>query len=147
MMEQSSSAAGWENPAVTEIDRIITGAKTVAVVGLSSNESKASNRVAGYLAAHGFDIIPVNPAEAEILGKKSYPDLASIGRLVDIVDVFRRSEDTPAIVKEAIAVGAKCVWLQKGIVSEEAYQLARRAGIRIVMDRCLKEEHTRLSTQ
>jgi hypothetical protein len=147
MMEQSFSAAGWENPPITEIDRIIAGAKTVAVVGLSSNESKASNRVADYLAAHGFDIIPVNPAEAEILGKKSYPDLTSIGRSIDIVDVFRRSEDTPAIVKEAVAVGAKCVWLQKGIVSEEAYQLARRAGIRIVMDRCLKEEHTRLSTQ
>jgi predicted CoA-binding protein len=147
MTDQSPSAAGWENPAPAEIERIITGAKTIAVVGLSSNESKASHRVAGYLAAHGFDIIPVNPVEAEILGRKSYPDLASIGRSIDIVDVFRRSEDTPAVIKEAIAVGAKCVWLQKGVVSEEAYQLARRAGVRIVMDRCLKEEHTRLSTQ
>jgi predicted CoA-binding protein len=144
MTNRSPSKAGWENPTIPEIDRLITGAKTIAVVGLSAEASKASHQVADYLASQGFDIIPVNPSEAEILGKRSYPDLVSVGRPIDIVDVFRKSEDAPAVVKQAIAVGAKCVWLQKGVVSEAAYQLARRAGLRIVMDRCLKEEHTRL---
>ena len=146
MARTSSQKKDWENPPQTEIDRLLTEAKTVAVVGLSANTSKASHRVAAYLKAKGYTIIPVNPNETEILGEKSYPDLASIGKKIDIVDVFRRSEDTPPIVKAAIALGAGAVWLQEGIISQESYELARDAGIPIIMDRCMYKEHKKLKS-
>lgn len=146
MAETSSETKTWENPSSEEIARLLKEATTVAVVGLSANRAKASHRVAKYLKAKGYEIIPVNPNESEILGEKSYPDLASIGKKIDIVDVFRKSEDTPPIVKAAIAIGAGAVWLQEGIISQESYDLARKAGIPIVMDRCMYKEHKRLKS-
>lgn len=146
MAETSSPKKTWKNPPRKEIERILKSAATVAVVGLSANESRASHRVAKYLKSKGYKIIPVNPNETEILGEKSCPDLASVGKKIDIVDVFRKSEDTPPIVKTAIAVGAGAVWLQKGIVSQESYDLAQEAGIPIVMDRCMYKEHKKLKS-
>lgn len=146
MAETSSSKETWKNPPQKEIERILNSATTVAVVGLSAKTTKASHRVAEYLQFKGYEIIPVNPNETEILGEKSYPDLASIGKKIDIVDVFRRSEDTPPIVKAAIAIGAGTVWLQEGIMSQESYDLAHEAGIRIVMDRCMLKEREKLKS-
>jgi predicted CoA-binding protein len=146
MADKLSDKSAWANPKPREIQRIIKKAKTIAVVGLSSKIDRPSNRVAAYLQRRGYDVIPVNPGETEILGCPSYPNLAAIGRAVDIVDVFRRPEDGVAIAAEAIRIGAGCIWLQEGIVSEEAYRLAGAAGVPIVMDRCLKKEHQRLKT-
>lgn len=143
-MEQSTESNGWENPGPDEIRRIILEAKTIAMVGLSANEARASNEVARYLMKQGYRVIPVNPRESEILGEKSYPDITSIGEAVDIVDIFRKGEDTPPIVKEAIACKAACIWLQKGIVSQESYGLARQAGLPILMNICLLEQHKKL---
>jgi len=146
MAEDNRKRDGWENPSDEEIGRVIAGAKTIAVVGLSSNTSRPAYEVAEYLQKKGFEIIPVNPGESEVLGEKAYPDLASIDRKIDIVDVFRRPEDTPQVVQDAIAARAGHVWLQEGIVSREAYDIAKGAGIPIVMDRCLKKENTRLES-
>jgi predicted CoA-binding protein len=146
MMNQSSDTANWTNPQPAELKQIIGSSKTIAIVGLSSKEARPSNRVGRYLKDQGFEIIPVNPMESDVLGEKSYPDIASIGKSVDIVDVFRRGEDTPPIVEEAIRCGAKCIWLQEGVVSKESYDLATEAGIPIVMDACLLVEHKRLSS-
>ena len=143
MKDNSSESTGWENPSREEIKCLLDKFKTVAVVGLSSKAERASNEVARYLQENGFDIIPINPRETEVLGQKAYPDLASIGKAVDIVDIFRRGEDTPPIVREAIETGAKCVWLQKGVVSQESYDLAKEAGMPIVMNACMLEEHKR----
>ena len=123
------------------IDAILRDSRTVAMVGLSNKEDRPSNRVARYLLAHGFQVIPVNPALSEALGQKAYPDLTSIPVKVDVVDIFRRSEDVPPIVEEAIAIGAKVVWMQEGIVSEAAAERARSAGLLVVMDHCMKKEH------
>lgn len=144
MENKSPDAAGWENPPPEDIKNIIGSSRIIAVVGLSSKPDRASNQVARYLMEQGYEIIPVNPREEEILGRKSYPDLSSIGRPVDIVDIFRKSEDTPSIVKEAIECGARYIWLQLGIISQESYDLARAARIPIVMDACLLVEHGRL---
>lgn len=144
MSETSAGSTTWKNPPPEEIARLLKEAATIAVVGLSANTAKASHGVAKYLKSRGYKIIPVNPNESEILGEKSYPDLASIGEKVDIVDVFRKSEDTPPIVKAAIAIGAGAIWLQEGIISQESYDLAREAGIPIVMDRCMFKEHKKL---
>lgn len=139
-----SDSIHWSNPDDAAVKKIIGDSKSIAVVGLSSKPDRASFRVAQYLMAQGFEIIPVNPVETEVLGKTSYPNLTAIGRPIDIVDVFRSAEATPPIVREAIAAGAKYVWLQEGIVSEEAYRIAADAGLTIVMDKCLKKEHARL---
>lgn len=144
MKNKSPDEAGWENPPREDIRHIIGNSRTIAVVGLSSKADRASNRVARYLVGQGYEVIPVNPREDEILGRKSYPDLTSIGRPVDIVDIFRKGEDTPPIVREAIACGTRSIWLQLGIVSKESYKLARSAGIPIVMDACLLVEHEKL---
>jgi uncharacterized protein len=127
----------------TCVGEIIKGARTIAVVGLSANPDRPSHDVAGYLKRAGFTIIPVNPSLTEVLGEKCYPSLRGVPVPIDIVDCFRRSEDIPAIVEEAIAVGAKCVWMQSGIVNEAAAKRARDAGLSVVMDRCLKVEHRR----
>ncbi len=124
--------------------RILTDYKRVAIVGLSDDRSRPSNAVAKYMLQHGFEVIPVNPNHAEILGQKCYPDLSSIPTPVDIVDVFRRVEHIPALVDEAIAIKAKVVWMQLGLVHEEAAQKARDAGLEVVMDRCIKIEYARL---
>lgn len=118
-------------------------AKTIAVVGLSGSIFRPSHGVAEYLQEHGFRIIPVNPNEEEILGEKAYARLEDIAEPVDVVDVFRRPEYTPDIVRSAIAIGAKGVWLQEGIVNEEAERLARDAGLLFTQDHCIMVEHRR----
>ncbi len=118
--------------------------KNIAVVGISDNPERPSYDVASFLEKHGYNIIPVNPTLTEWKGKKCYPDLKSIPVKVDVVDIFRRPEAVPPIVDEAIAIKAKAVWMQLGIVNEEAAAKARAAGIEVVMDRCMKIEYNRL---
>jgi predicted CoA-binding protein len=113
----------------------------VAVVGLSPDAERPSFRVASYLKEQGYRIIPVNPKLSRILGETCYPDLTSIGGPVDVVDIFRRAEETPAIVDQAIAIGARAVWMQEGIVNETAAEKARGAGLLVAMDRCMRKEH------
>ena len=120
--------------------------KTIAVVGISDNPERPSNFVAKFLEEHGYKIIPVNPTLTEWEGKKCYPDLLSIPVKVDVVDIFRRPEAVPPIVDEAIAIKAKVVWMQEGIVNEEAAAKARAAGIEVVMDKCMKKEYIRLKS-
>ena len=134
-------------PSLPEIRAILEEASTIAVVGLSPKPARPSNQVARYLLAAGYTVIPVNPGQTVILDQPCYPDLAAIGRPVDIVDIFRRADQVEAIVRQAIAISARVVWMQQGIVNEEAGQLAREAGLQVVMDRCLKVEHQRLFGQ
>jgi len=114
--------------------------RTIAVVGATNDLEKPSGYVPAYLKEHGYRIIPVNPTETEVLGEKSYPDLASVPERIEVVDIFRHSEDVPPVVDEAIGAGAKAVWMQLGIVNEEAAAVARAAGLEVVMDRCMKTE-------
>ena len=113
------------------------------MVGLSSNPFRPSHFAAIYLLSEGYDIVPVNPRESEILGLKSYPSLASIPGGVEIVDIFREPSAVPAIVEEAIAIGAKVIWMQLGVIHEAAAERAHAAGLEVVMDRCMKIEHAR----
>lgn len=124
--------------------RILENHKVVAMVGLSPKEDRPSHHVARYLLAHGYTVIPVNPGQREILGQPCYPDLNSIPVRVDMVDVFRNAADVPPIAADAIAIGAKSLWLQLGIVHQEAAETAAVAGLEVVMDRCPKIEHARL---
>jgi uncharacterized protein len=126
----------------TEED-ILRNSKTIAIVGLSSNLERASNHVGTYLKTQGYRIIPVNPGEKVVLGEVCYPDLASIPQKVDVVDIFRKSGDVPPIVKDAIKIGAKAVSMQEGVVNEEAAAEARRAGLKVVMNKCMLKEHSR----
>lgn len=128
----------------TRIREILENSKTIAVVGLSPKPERDSYEVARYLQEAGYKIIPVNPRSDEILGEKAYPDLASIPESIDMVDIFRRSEHVSPIVDEAITVGAKTVWMQIGVVNEEAAGKATAAGLNVVMDRCTMREHKRL---
>lgn len=123
------------------LKKILLTTKTIASVGLSGNPNKPSNGVAEYLMGHGYHVIPVNPTADEILGQKSYPDLSSVPEKIDVVQIFRRPEDIPPIVDEAIKVGAKVIWMQEGIVNEEAAQTAREAGLQVVMDACMRATH------
>lgn len=123
---------------------ILTSARTVASVGLSSNPEKESYGVASYLIDQGYQVIPVNPTASEILGEKAYPDLASVPVKIDVVQVFRKPEDVPPVVEDAIRAGAKAVWMQEGIVNEQAAQRAREAGLQVVMDACMRANHRRL---
>ncbi|MGD9117005.1 MAG: CoA-binding protein [Dehalococcoidia bacterium] len=133
---------------ISETDKIsseiLHSSRVVAVVGLSTKPERPSHRVASYLKENGYRIIPVNPEEKEIVGETSYPDLASIPERVDVVDIFRRSEEVPAIVEEAIKIGAKAVWMQEGVVNKAAASRAREAGLMVIMDRCMRKEHLRL---
>ncbi|MDR3568730.1 MAG: CoA-binding protein [Syntrophobacteraceae bacterium] len=126
-----------------DVKAILSGAKTIAVVGISPKEESASHQVAKYLIEHGFRVIGVNPSRSEILGVKCYPDLLSIPEHVDIVDIFRRVDAIAPIVDEAIAIGAGAVWMQLGLEHEESAQKARRAGLSVVMNKCTKIEHAR----
>ena len=125
------------------IRSLLLGARTIAIVGLSSNELRASNFVGFYLKRHGYRVIPVNPREKTALGERCYPDLASVPEKIDIVDVFRQPDAVPDIAREAVRVGAGSLWLQFGVVSEEGAAIAEAGGIPVVMDRCLKIEHAR----
>ena len=129
---------------IKTLRRILTDYKRVAIVGLSEDWSRPSNFVAKYLLEHGFEVIPVNPKYDSILGQKCYPDLASIPTQIDIVDLFQRAERVPPFVDDAIAIGAKVVWMQLGIVHEAAAEKARAAGLEVIMDRCIKIEYARL---
>lgn len=124
--------------------KILNEYHTVAVVGVSPNPKRPSCRVASYLTRHGYRVIPVNPNTQQILGKTSYPDLGSIPEKVEVVDIFRRSEEVPSIVDEAIKIGAKAVWMQEGVINEEAATKATNAGLLVVMDKCMRKEHRRL---
>ena len=123
---------------------ILLSAKTIASVGLSSNQEKESYWIVAYLKEQGYRIIPVNPTADEILGEKAYPDLESVPEKIDVVQVFRKSEDVPPVVDSAIKAGAKVVWMQEGIVNEEAAEKAREAGLQVVMDACMRVTHRRL---
>ena len=136
---------GNDKPDDQTLKELMANVKTIAVVGLSTNPSKDSYRVAEYLKDQGYRIIPVNPAAKEIMGLTSYPDLASIPDPVDVVDVFRKPEHTPAIADEAAAIGAKILWLQLGIRNQEAKEKAKKAGLIFVQDACMLREHMRLA--
>jgi uncharacterized protein len=125
------------------IQRLIHSAKTIAIVGLSGNRLRASNFVGFYMQRHGFRVIPVNPREATVLGEKSYASLADVPVPVDIVNVFRAPDAVPAIARDAVAIGAKSLWCQFTVISEEGARLAEAGGLTVVMDRCLKVEHAR----
>jgi len=123
---------------------ILQSTRTIASVGLSSNPEKESYGIASYLQQQGYRIIPVNPTATEILGEKAYPDLPSVPKKIDVVQIFRRPEDVPLIVDDAIKAGVKVIWMQEGIVHEEAAQKARAAGLQVVMDACMRSTHRRL---
>jgi hypothetical protein len=128
----------------SEIEDILKTSRIIAVVGLSPKPDRDSYEVAHYLQQHGYKIIPVNPTAASILGEKAYPDLLSIPEKVDVVDIFRRPEHVPPIVEEAIKIGAKTIWMQLGVVNEDAAKKAVEAGLEVVMDKCMLREHRRL---
>ena len=123
------------------IDAVLRSCHTIAVVGLSSRRFRPSYGVAEYMQRSGYRIIPVNPLETQVLGEKCYPDLESIPEAIDIVDIFRRSEFVPEIVEAAIRKGAKVIWMQEGVVHEDAAKRAMEAGLVVVMDRCILKDH------
>ncbi len=125
------------------IQNLLATAKTIAIVGLSTEKTKASNMVGSYLQDEGYKVIPVHPKAEEILGVKCYPSLSAIPEKVDIVDVFRPASEIPGIVEEAIKIGAKAVWTQLRIINLEAASAAKEAGLEVVVDRCIKMEHGR----
>ena len=127
-----------------ELREILKSARTVASVGVSSNPDKPSYGIFQYLAEAGYRMIPVNPTTPTILGRPTYPDVPSIPEKIDVVQVFRKPEDVPPVVEQAIKAGAKVVWMQEGIVNEEAAARAEKAGLKVVMDRCMRETHRRL---
>jgi predicted CoA-binding protein len=137
------------------IEEILTKYKTVAVIGLSRDPSKDSHSVAAYLQAQGYKIVPINPTTKEVLGEKSYPTLLDvplqIQKTIEIVDIFRPSEDVPAIVEQAIKLKERndkpyVIWMQLGIINEQAAATARAAGLEVVMNRCMRQEHKKLSS-
>ena len=123
---------------------LLKSAHTIAVVGLSSKRWRPSYGVSEYMQRAGYRIIPVNPALSEALGEKCYPDVGAVPEAIDIVNIFRRSESVPEIVDAAIEAGAKAVWMQEGVVHEKAAARARKAGLTVIMDRCLLKEHQKL---
>jgi predicted CoA-binding protein len=138
------SGEGWKNPSFEEIDRLLRESKTIAVVGLSPDPSRPSAGVASYLKRQGYTIIPVNPKADLIIGEKAYSDLRSVPVAVDIVEVFRKSEEALSITEEAIAINARAVWLQEGVVSPEAFRRGEEAGLIMIMDKCMAREHARM---
>lgn len=127
----------------TTIQRVIHSAKTVAIVGLSRNELRASYFVGYYLKRHGYRVIPVNPREPEILGESSYKSLVDVPVPLDIVNVFRAPEALPGIAREAVAAGAASLWCQFTVINEEGARIAEAGGLSVIMDRCIKVEHAR----
>ena len=133
--------AKWQDPLT--ILGILNTARTIAIVGLSPNELRASHFVGFYLRRHGYRVVPVNPREREIFGETSYPDLASVPFDVDVVNVFRAPEAVPGIAREAVKIGAGTLWCQYNVISPEGGRIAEEAGLKVVMDRCMKVEHAR----
>ena len=128
-----------------ETERQLAEAKTIAVVGMSPRPDRPSHYVAKYLMENGYRIIPVNPADDEILGMKSYPNLKSVPERIDLVDIFRRSSQVPPIVDDALEIGARFIWMQDGVIHEESAAKARARGASVVMDNCMMREHMRLA--
>ena len=133
--------AKWQDPLT--ILGILNTARTIAIVGLSPNELRASHFVGFYLRRHGYRVVPVNPREREIFGETSYPDLASVPFDVDVVNVFRAPDAVPGIAREAVKIGAGTLWCQYNVISPEGGRIAEEAGLKVVMDRCMKVEHAR----
>jgi uncharacterized protein len=131
----------YQDPLV--IQRVLHTARTIAIVGLSSNELRASYFVGYYLKRHGYHVIPVNPRETEILGETCYPGLVDVPVPVDVVDVFRTPDALPGIAAEAAAIGAKALWCQYGVINGEGTRIAADAGLDVIVDRCIKVEHAR----
>lgn len=129
------------NQSAVAIDAILRNCRTIAVVGLSSNPARPSNRMAAYMLAQGYRVIPVNPNETMVLGELAYPSLTAVPGTIDLVNIFRKSEDVLPIVDEAIARGAKAIWMQEGVVNEASGLRARQAGLSVVMDRCWLKDH------
>ncbi len=129
---------------MTDIAALLRRARVIAVIGLSSDEFRPSHGVAAYMQRAGYRIDPVNPNETEVLGEKAYARLEDVPEKIDIVDIFRRSQFVRGIVESAIRIGAKAIWMQEGVVDEEAAKLARAAGLDVVMDRCILKDHRRL---
>ena len=136
-----SELAKYQDP--LEIQRVLNGARTIAVVGLSNNELRASYFVGYYLKRHGYDVVPVNPRVSEILGATSYPSLLEVPSAVDIVNVFRAPDALPEIASQAVQIGAKALWCQFGVINLEGARIAEDGGVSVVMDRCIKVEHAR----
>jgi len=126
-----------------DLARLLRECRTIAVVGLSSNPARPSNRVARYMQQQGKTVIPVNPHESDVLGEPAYPSLSAVPGSIDLVNIFRRSEEAGAVVDEAIRIRAKAVWLQEGVVDEASARRAREAGLQVVMHRCWLKEHVR----
>jgi uncharacterized protein len=131
---------------MASIPELLRAARVIAVVGLSSDGMRPSHGVAAYMRRAGYRIIPVNPNETEVLGEKAYPRLEDVPDKIDIVNVFRRSERVRGVVESAIRVGAKAIWMQEGVVDEAAAEIARNAGLDVVMDRCILKDHSSLRT-
>jgi predicted CoA-binding protein len=128
----------------TEVEQLLRRAKTLAIVGLSPKENRPSNMVGRYLISAGYTIYPVNPGQTEIFGLKCYPNLSAIPASIDIVDIFRRSEEVFPFVEEAVKIGAGAVWMQLGVINHEAAEYARQHGLAVIMDRCIKVDHSNL---
>lgn len=143
MLFRRSKGCSLEINSQETIRRILDECRTIAVVGLSSDPSRASNNVAGYMRRSGYRVIAVNPNETSVFGDVSYPDLSAVPEKIDLVDIFRRSDEAGKAVDQAIAAGAKAVWLQEGVIDREAAQRALDAGLLVVMDRCWLKEHIR----
>ena len=140
-MSPSFDLSRYQDPLT--IQRVLFSAKTVAIVGLSPNELRASHFVGFYLRRHGYRIVPVNPRESEVLGEKSFKSLSDVPFPIDIVDVFRAPDALPGIAQEAVAIGAKNLWCQFTVINEEGARIAEAGGLTVVMDRCIKVEHAR----
>lgn len=132
---------GWSNPDEDEIARLLRESRTIAVVGCSPKPERTSHQIAAFLIEQGYEVFPVHPKAEEILGRKVYPSLSDIPEPVDIVDVFRKPEATPPIAEQAVQIGAKALWLQQGIVNEDAWRIATGAGLMCIMDRCIAVMH------
>ena len=140
-MSEPFDLARYQDPRT--IQRVLLSSKTIAIVGLSNNPLRASYFVGFYLKRHGYRVIPVNPRESEILGERSFATLREVPLPVDIVDVFRAPAALPEIAADAVAIGAKCLWCQFGVINEEGARIAERGGLTVIMDRCIKVEHAR----
>lgn len=134
----------FENPSDAELKQLLTDTTTIAMVGASSNPDKTSYGIMKKLQSVGYRVIPVNPRETDVLGERSYPSLIDVPERIDVVDVFRRPEDTPAIADEAAIIGARALWLQTGIANDAAAATARAGGLMVVMDTCIAATHSRL---
>ena len=141
--ESLETGVGLEINSPEAIADILDNARTIAVIGLSSDKSRPSYSVSAYMQSHGYRIVPVNPNETEVLGEKAYARLDQVPENVDLVDIFRRSDEVSAHVDEAIRIGARAVWLQEGVIDMQAAARAHAAGLRVVVDRCILKEHLR----